>query len=389
MGLNHRSKPNKYSDEFLVELYHKYGTYEEAAKHIDVSRETIARAVRRSMTPIIMIRYCNTKNSQINVCAVCGEKFEAKRKSGKYCSNKCRNRAQTTGVAKQRKKQQKITDAQILDGIARGFSRKEIAYKYHVHPENLSRRMSRLGVHAEGYENNWKKGLSAAQEAHRCIFSDTWHYVDSHDKKIQDKHCDFIYLESRNLSKKTKRIRLKCKKCGSVIERALSSINGNKIRCDFCNEREKEERDVHDKRVELTRFFIALKEYKTPKVCKGCGEIFYSEITNKEYCSDHCRKKSNAKRKGKGNWKKRCKKYGALYDRTITAAKVFERDGYICKICGLPCDPNDNTWGLRFGPNAPTIDHIVALANGGSHTWDNVQCAHAMCNSVKRDLIAI
>jgi hypothetical protein len=28
------------------------------------------------------------------------------------------------------------------------------------------------------------------------------------------------------------------------------------------------------------------------------------------------------------------------------------------------------------------------LANGGTHTWDNVQCAHAICNSYKRDLWA-
>lgn len=34
----------------------------------------------------------------------------------------------------------------------------------------------------------------------------------------------------------------------------------------------------------------------------------------------------------------------------------------------------------------PTIDHIVAMANGGGHTWDNVQLAHAICNSYKRDL---
>lgn len=76
------------------------------------------------------------------------------------------------------------------------------------------------------------------------------------------------------------------------------------------------------------------------------------------------------------------------YERGITLIKVYERDHGICQICGKPTDWNDNSWGYG-GPNHPTIDHIVALANGGLHSWDNVQLAHGMCNSIKRDLITV
>jgi 5-methylcytosine-specific restriction endonuclease McrA len=34
-------------------------------------------------------------------------------------------------------------------------------------------------------------------------------------------------------------------------------------------------------------------------------------------------------------------------------------------------------------PLAPTIDHIIALANGGTHEPTNVQCAHFICNATK------
>lgn len=51
------------------------------------------------------------------------------------------------------------------------------------------------------------------------------------------------------------------------------------------------------------------------------------------------------------------------------------------------CDWNDRSWNGVFGALYPTVDHITALANGGGHTWDNVQLAHAICNSYKRDLI--
>ena len=43
-------------------------------------------------------------------------------------------------------------------------------------------------------------------------------------------------------------------------------------------------------------------------------------------------------------------------------------------------------WG-SFGPTYPTLDHIIPLAKGGTHTWNNVQCACAMCNSEKRDIV--
>jgi len=36
---------------------------------------------------------------------------------------------------------------------------------------------------------------------------------------------------------------------------------------------------------------------------------------------------------------------------------------------------------------APVIDHIVPLALGGEHAHYNVQAAHFMCNSEKRDLL--
>ena len=82
----------------------------------------------------------------------------------------------------------------------------------------------------------------------------------------------------------------------------------------------------------------------------------------------------------------RVKKYnGRIVDTDITLKKVFMRDNGICQICGKPCDWNDRRWG-SIGPLYPTRDHIIALANGGEHSWDNIQLAHAICNSVKRDL---
>ena len=35
------------------------------------------------------------------------------------------------------------------------------------------------------------------------------------------------------------------------------------------------------------------------------------------------------------------------------------------------------------GRNYPSVDHVIALANGGKHSWENVRLAHCKCNTEK------
>lgn len=268
---------------------------------------------------------------------------------------------------------QKITDEEILSGISGGLTRQQIADRYGVHVENLARRMKHLGVHAK-YAPNARFGT---------ISGDCWHYVRTQDEKTKEALPNFQYIESRR-----DRIRLKCRTCGDIIERNRSSFVNGTVQCDRCEEerraKQRTEKELSEKRISLVRVLSALTELKKPKQCYVCGETFYSQYKDVLYCSDKCRRKHKGKSKG---IRHRCRKYGVYYDPTVTPQKVFERDHYQCGICGLFCIPGDTSWNGHFGPYSPTVDHIVALANGGSHTWDNVQCAHAMCNSKKRDLI--
>ena len=90
-----------------------------------------------------------------------------------------------------------------------------------------------------------------------------------------------------------------------------------------------------------------------------------------------------------GKWtrshKGRAVKYGCDYEIGITLKKLIRRDGLRCAICGEMCNLNDHDWTPHHGPTYPTIDHIIPMAKGGGHTWDNVQIAHALCNSKKGD----
>lgn len=90
--------------------------------------------------------------------------------------------------------------------------------------------------------------------------------------------------------------------------------------------------------------------------------------------------------------KRRCSKvkYYSPKRRAIYAAgddidhlTLFELHGWMCNICLDTINPK-----LRKpNPMAATVDHLVPLCKGGTHTWDNVAPAHAACNFAKGDML--
>jgi 5-methylcytosine-specific restriction endonuclease McrA len=69
-----------------------------------------------------------------------------------------------------------------------------------------------------------------------------------------------------------------------------------------------------------------------------------------------------------------CSEYFNKYD-------IYERHNWICIICGDEIDPT-----LKFPHlEAATLEHIIPLCRGGTHTIDNVGPAHASCNFIKGD----
>ena len=276
------------------------------------------------------------------------------------------------------KKRCKITDNQILDDIRAGYTRQEIADRHAIHVENLARRMKKLGVHAK----------YAKHQAE--ITADTWHSTENAVRFVEKHQEDFELIAF-----KRERYRLKCKKCGNEIERAKTTIRKNKCRCEKCKEIEQQEKE----REKMLSFFMG--EYRK---CNCCGENYFARYKTSLYCSEKCKRKAKRIRRKDRNpgykhnknkrfrrerdYISRAKKYGCKYEHGITIKAVFKRDNGICNICGEPCDINDKTYG-DFGPYYPSVDHVIPLSKGGSHTWDNVQLAHMICNSYKRDLLTV
>ena len=63
----------------------------------------------------------------------------------------------------------------------------------------------------------------------------------------------------------------------------------------------------------------------------------------------------------------------------IDPLEVFEADGWICQLCTKPVDPTRSHPDME----SASLDHIIALAAGGTHSRVNVQTSHLQCNIVK------
>lgn len=60
----------------------------------------------------------------------------------------------------------------------------------------------------------------------------------------------------------------------------------------------------------------------------------------------------------------------------IISIEIYNRDGWICGLCHKKVDKN-----LKYpDPMSASLDHIVPIFFGGTHTYDNVQCSHLSCN---------
>jgi hypothetical protein len=114
-----------------------------------------------------------------------------------------------------------------------------------------------------------------------------------------------------------------------------------------------------------------------PRTCRECGNVFTPRYRDKRrgFCSDRCDDALNY-RVARGI--RRARLRGVTHER-INPREIFARDGWRCQLCGT------RVHRRRKAPHplAPSLDHIVPLSLGGTHTRANVQLAHVGCNTRK------
>lgn len=245
-------------------------------------------------------------------------------------------------------------DGETLEAIAREFG---------CSSETIRRRLKAAGYVFES------GGEKLPQEDREQRFA----------KRLSEKPGGDAYEYVSGYVTRNSKVVIRCKTCGTLSEHiAHCLVNVRTVRiheCPVCAEARRTA-EAEQRRAERE------EELAKDKHCAVCGAVFHSEQKGARYCSKKCREK-----RYDSSHRKRARLFNVEYDGSISWRTLSERLGHCnCEICGKPCDPTDNSWGGNVGPLYPSVDCIVPMSKGGGYTWDNVQLAHCICNSVKRDL---
>lgn len=125
------------------------------------------------------------------------------------------------------------------------------------------------------------------------------------------------------------------------------------------------------------------KEALPARRCKGCNISFapaYGD-TRRDYCSGICRLAALYRLKSGHTHERRARKFGCVIEK-VDKYRVFERDGWRCRICGVETPRHMS--GTK-DDRAPQLDHRVPLSKRGPHSYANTQCTCRRCNRIKGD----
>ena len=110
--------------------------------------------------------------------------------------------------------------------------------------------------------------------------------------------------------------------------------------------------------------------------CAHCEEPFVTAARSRT-CSRDCARASRHNMLLAKAHRYRARRRNAFVSNVDPQA-IYERDGWRCHVCGGDIDRY-----ARRTPLAPSLDHVIPLANGGTHEPANVWACHLGCNSLR------
>ncbi|OHX26771.1 hypothetical protein BKX95_08390 [Streptococcus iniae] len=217
------------------------------------------------------------------------------------------------------------------------------------------------------------------QEVRRKRNRERWRSENPDWDKGLDKKCEWCNKEFKT-SPRYKNTKFCSNKCRDIFNSRV--VKGHREIAVVSAER-KVKKEIREKKLKEER----LSNTKN-KICNECGEVFATHITNKLTCSTKCSKK----RKNRLSYMYSSKRLNNnnIIDKDISLEVLYKRDKGICYLCGDKCNYSDcvrTETTFTSGKTYPSIDHIVPIARGGKHAWDNVKLAHHYCNSMKSDIL--
>ena len=177
---------------------------------------------------------------------------------------------------------------------------------------------------------------------------------------------------------------LRCADCGVGMQKSRSSLPQGKARCHACRRQHGTYSSYASRGCRCDECRAAARSYNAARYveqvptagrCSQCGEPKWSKRAR--LCAN-CRDERKRAKRHRISHERRAAKYGVDAER-FSPLEVFQRDKWRCHLCGKKV-PRTAT---APDPRAPSLDHVVPLALGGTHTRANVALAHLGCNIAK------
>ena len=277
----------------------------------------------------------------------------------------------------------RLNENLFRDMNAKGLSRKELAEVFGVSIWTVGAWRKRLGL----------KQVHTPKTCEYC----KGEFVAS--RNLYSRYCSET-CRNKAFHINTERHTLKCKNCG--VE--FTSARNKKLHCsDYCateyrkntltNWVEKEKELNRRQHKAITSLRNALQNtVSRMKVCDMCQkEFIMNHDGNKvKYCKVCINDAYKLRRRSYNRIDKdRRLRLNGKPDYSITLEKLHKKDNGVCYLCNKQTDYEDfkitEEGYFIAGENYPSIDHVMPIAKGGEHQWDNVRLAHRHCNAIKND----
>lgn len=129
------------------------------------------------------------------------------------------------------------------------------------------------------------------------------------------------------------------------------------------------------------------KKYGEERVCPDCGEVWVISYGQKGPRTERCLECNANKCNRINKHVRRARIGGSTQIESFDPLYIFKRDKWTCYICGLKMNPHlfgePSVKGHHEDSGKPTVDHVVPISMGGTHTKDNVRACCSACNVEK------
>lgn len=276
-----------------------------------------------------------------SVCEWCGKEFKSENKGRRFCSRDCQHAwMRETGQYKQNRK-------------------KSIASLEPIHEQRFIKRFEQMYP-----QFKYHSGYTGADDVFKC----------------ECRVCGYVQERNAQVARPSHDKGLRCEKCEQVRRVRLDVLEVLKKHLKEM-ERVAEIRLQQAIRDEIAAQERIARNHRYYLECEECGRMFFSSF-ERITCSRKCgNRRSNRLKHVKRD--KKLRENGKVYE--ISLQRLSERDRGVCHLCGGMVDfddyhiRKDGTWVC--GESYPSIDHVLPVSKGGTHTWSNVKLAHRGCNA--------